>query len=320
MSNVLVGILAGLVSAVLVATLTAGSPLGLLLAPLPILIAALGWSHRSGLVAAAVGGLAIGIVFRPEVGLVFLIGPALPAWWLAYLALLGRPRPDGSLEWYPLGRLLLWIAASAALLTLVIALPQGAWDYETYRAAARAMIEAAIRVYLQAPSDAPLPNVMAGVPRDELIDALATTIPFAYSALYALAFTLNLWLAAKIVAISERLPRPWPSIAQTRMPRSALLPTGAAVVAALLSGFVGVFGLALAGALAMAFALQGLALLHDVSRGRPGRTGLLVGAYILLAFIGHTFLPLLALAGLADTAIDLRRRFPPGGPGPRRTT
>jgi hypothetical protein len=97
------------------------------------------------------------------------------------------------------------------------------------------------------------------------------------------------------------------------MPLSALLLLTAAVIVSFVPGFVGVLGLALTGALLMGFALQGLALLHHVSRGRPGRTGLLVGAYVLLTFIAHTFLPLLALAGIADTAVDLRRRFPSGG-------
>ena len=107
MFNVLVGSLAGLVSALLVATVTAGWPLGVLLylAPLPVLIGALGWNHRSGLVAAVVGAFALAVVFRPEAGLAFLVGAAIPAWGLAYLALLGRPNRDGSLEWYPLGRI-----------------------------------------------------------------------------------------------------------------------------------------------------------------------------------------------------------------------
>jgi hypothetical protein len=319
---VTVGLLSGLASALLFAVVVTGSPFGIVLsyvAPLPILIGALGWNHRSGLVATAVGGLAIGIAFRPEAGLAFVIGSAVPAWGLAYLALLGRQNADVSLDWYPLGRLLLWVAASAAVVTFVGVLALGSWDYAVYRGTLRATIESVIRLQMRVPSETPLPPTFGGVPREQFIEALVGAVPFIAATAFALVLTLNLWIAAKVVAISQRLPRPWPAIAATRMPGSALLLLGAAVLASFVPGLVGVLALAFVGGLLMAFALQGLALLHHVSRGRPGRTGLLVGAYVLLAFIAHTFLPLLAVAGIADTAVDLRRRFP-GGAGPTSTT
>ena len=56
-----IGVVAGLVSALLIGVIVKATPLALilyLLAPLPILIVALGWSHRAGLVAAATGTLA----------------------------------------------------------------------------------------------------------------------------------------------------------------------------------------------------------------------------------------------------------------------
>jgi hypothetical protein len=316
-NSLTVGILSGLASALLFAVVVTGSSLGILLsyvAPLPVLIGALGWNHRSGLVAIATGGLATAFAFRPEAGIAFVIGSALPAWWLAYLALLGRPNPAGSLEWYPLGRLLLWVAASAAVITFVGVLALGSWDYGTYRDVLRSTIESVIRIQLRTPADTPLPPAFGGVPREQFIDALVGGVPFLAATAFALVLTLNLWIAAKVVAVSQRLPRPWPVIAATRMPASALLLLAAVVLTSFVPGLVGVLSIAFAGGLLMAFALQGLALLHHVSRGRPGRTGLLVGAYILLAFIAHTFLPLLALAGIADTAVDLRRRFPGGAP------
>jgi Predicted membrane protein (DUF2232) len=314
-----VGLLSGLASALLFAVVITGSPLGIVLsyvAPLPVLIGALGWNHRSGLVATAGGGLALALVFRPEAGLAFAIGSALPAWWLAYLGLLGRPGSNGSLEWYPVGRLLLWIAASAATVTFVGVLALGSWDYDIYRQVLRSTIESVIRMQLRTPGETPLPPTFGGVPREQFLEALVGAVPFLAATAFALVLTLNLWIAAKVVAISQRLPRPWPAITATRMPASALLLLAAAVLVSFVPGFAGAFAIAFAGGLLMAFALQGLALLHDVSRGKPGRTGLLVGAYILLAFIAHTFLPLLALAGIADTAVDLRRRFPRGAPPP----
>src|SRR3954468_3741020 len=100
MSSILVGIGAGLVSALLFAVAVKGSLLAVVLSVLPsvpILIVALGWSHWAGLIAAAVGAVAMAIAFKFAAGAIFAIGWALPAWWLAYLALLGRPRPDGAM-------------------------------------------------------------------------------------------------------------------------------------------------------------------------------------------------------------------------------
>src|SRR5215211_1990261 len=137
MHSLIVGIGAGLVSALLFGVVITGSPLAMLLsfvAPLPIFIAALGWQHRAGLVAAAVGAIAVGATVNPTAGFAFALGWALPAWWLAYLALLGRPAPHGAMEWYPLGRLLMWIAGTAALITLIGIVALGEGSHETYRA------------------------------------------------------------------------------------------------------------------------------------------------------------------------------------------
>lgn len=319
MINILpVGILSGLVSALMFGVVVTGTPLGIFLtyvAPLPVLIGALGWNHRSGLVATLVGSVATALVFRLETGLAFAIAFALPAWWLAYLALLGRPNLEGSMEWYPLGRLLVWLAASSALVTFVGVLALGGRDYGAYRDVLSGIFESFIRLEMRAPGETPLPATVGGVPTPQFLAALVGAAPFLAASAFALMLTLNLWIAAKVVAVSQRLACPWPAIAMTRMPQFALLLLTAAVIVSFAPGFVGVLALAIAGALLMAFALQGLALLHAVSRGRPGRMGLLVGAYVLLTFIAHTFLPILALAGIADTAVDLRRRFPPGHTG-----
>ncbi len=99
MRSIGIGIGAGLVSALLFGVVITGSPLAMLLsylAPLPILIAALGWHHRAGLAAALVGSVTTAAVFRPEAGVAFALGSALPGWGFGYLALLGRPRADAA--------------------------------------------------------------------------------------------------------------------------------------------------------------------------------------------------------------------------------
>src|SRR5262245_11253078 len=97
---VIIGICAGAAAALLVvsplASLVSGASLGLALllasiAPLPILIAAIGWSHWAGLTAAMVGATVLALALSGVLFLPFLVGVGLPAWWLSYLALLARP-------------------------------------------------------------------------------------------------------------------------------------------------------------------------------------------------------------------------------------
>jgi hypothetical protein len=302
---VIVGIGAGLVSALLFAVVLAGSPLAALLysaAPLPIFIAALGWNHRAGLIATAAGAIAVAIGLSLSAGLGFAVIIALPAWWIAYLALLARGG-DGVVEWYPLGRLLLWIALTAALVSLGSALVMTT-DYDTYRSVIARMIENLLGEMVRAklialPGEIRLP---------ELAQMLAPWVPVGIGASFVTTITANLWVAAKTVSISGRLPRPWPFIPSATLPRQALLLMAVAMLVFALGGFVGVVGAALFGALLAAFMFSGLTLLHDISRGRPWRTPMLVSVYVALLIMQALLTPLLVLAGLLDTLFGLRRR------------
>src|SRR6266513_1009721 len=119
---VLIAIAAGSASALMFASIISGALISLLLfylAPLPLMVAALGWGSLS----ASIGGIAaasgLGAIFGLSYCIAFVIAVALPARWLGHLALLGRPiglpSGDGSspvapdLEWYPIGRILLWV-------------------------------------------------------------------------------------------------------------------------------------------------------------------------------------------------------------------
>ena len=308
-----VGLGAGLVSALLFAVVATGSPLAVglsLVAPLPIFIAALGWNHRAGLVAVAAGAAATALAFRPTAGLAFGLGWALPAWWLAYLALLGRPGDEGTLEWYPLGRVLGWIAAAAALITAAGIVALGSGDYDAYRDATRRSLEALLGSPAGSPQVAPvLPP--GGFSRAELVGGFIAGFPTFLASSFTLILALNLWLAAKAVAISGRLSRPWPFIPATAMPRTALVALGGALLLAFVPGYIGAFGLAVIGALGTAFALQGLAVMHDLTSGRPGRGFLLGTAYVFAFIVSQLALPLFALAGIADSAFRLRERRKP---------
>ena len=96
----LIALAAGAASALMFASIISGALISLLLfylAPLPLMVAAMGWGPLS----ASIGGIAAAIGFGAIFGLpyciAFVIMVALPAWWLGHLALLGRPIAAGAL-------------------------------------------------------------------------------------------------------------------------------------------------------------------------------------------------------------------------------
>lgn len=302
----IVGIGAGLVSALLFSVVITGSPLAALLysaAPLPIFIASLGWNHRSGLFATVAGALAVAVALAPTGGVAFALIIGLPAWWIAYLALLARTDAEGAVEWYPLGNLMVWIAATAALATVGSALVMTT-DYETYRSVIARMIESLLNEMVRGR----LISLPADLEIGELAHSLAPAVPLGIGASFVTTITANLWLAARAVKVSGRLPRPWPFIPATALPRTGLLLLLLAAALAALGGFVGLAATAFAGALLAAFMFSGLCLLHDISRGRPWRAPMLISVYVALVVMQAVLTPLLALIGLADSLFGLRRR------------
>lgn len=310
MNFIATGIGAGLVSALMTALVVKETMLAAvlaMLAPLPILIVALGWNHRSGLVATLVGGLAIaGFTGSSMSALGFVAITGLPSWWLAYLALLGRPATDGTMEWYPVGRLLAWVAATAALTIVATGLITSDGDYATFLARSRQISEAFVKLFLASPEE----GGVDGAQREALIDGLAKATPGLSAFGFTLFLAFYLWLAAKVVSVSNRLPRPWPPMPELVLPRAILLALVLAFVLIQLGGFIGALGYALFGAFLMAFTFQGLATIHERTRGRPGRGFILAGLYVLLFLTQGIMIVALSLFGLADTIFGFRRSKP----------
>jgi hypothetical protein len=278
------------------------------LAPLPILIAAIGWSHWAGLVAAVAAACGLALAFGMALFPVFLISVGLPAWWLGYLALLARPAASaGEPEWYPPGRLVVWTAILGALVILV-ALTQFGGDEATEQA--RALLRRAFERMPRAQTDMPAgeaPTMPGLSDLDRRIDVLVALLPPAAAVLATVTQLLNLWLAARIAKISGRLKRPWPDLADMRFPAAAPFLLAAAIAGGFLPDFVGVGAMLLAASLLAAYASLGFAVLHGITRRLQSRSIVLVGVYSAVAIFVWPAL-LVALLGLIDTALDLRAR------------
>jgi hypothetical protein len=314
---VLIGLGAGTAAALLFASVVSGEPaamLVVLLAPLPILIVALGWSHWAGLIAAAAAAACLAVV-GVDLLAVFLFGVGLPAWWLGYLALLARPAAaQNGPEWYPIGRLVLWAAGINAFIVGATLLTLGtdlAGLQSAMRAALDTRLDDIVGEQLENPADAA-----------RVIDMMVMFVPGAAAASLTLSTVLNLWLAGRIVKISGRLQRPWPRLCEMRFPAFAPAVLGAAVAGSFLPDLIGIASSALAASLMIAHVLLGLAVIHALTIGLNARgfiLGTVYAAIVALSWPIRWPLLFVGLIGITDAMFDLRgliarRRAPPAAP------
>jgi hypothetical protein len=349
----LTGIGAGAAAALLFASVTSGIGLSVVLfylAPLPIMIVALGWSHWAGLAAAVAAAAMLGGAFGIFFFLMFLVSVGAPAWWLGYLALLGRPIANGGtphMEWYPPGRLVLWAAVIGATVTTG-ALASFGGDEATIRNSLKGALEQILRpqertgsdqtvskslktgmLEAAAPADGPqqAPDPSAGPSVDApaavpasaaddielMIDMLARFLPPAAAVIAALTQAANLWLAGIVVRMSGRLLRPWPDLTALSFPPLAAVLFGALLGGSLLPGLLGLVASLFAATVTVAFAMVGFAVVHTLTRGMNGRAVILWGTYLCVLFLLWPVV-VMTIIGVAETLFGLRGRFSRRGP------
>jgi hypothetical protein len=311
--SLLIGLLAGVASALLFAALATGQPFAVgffYLTPLPILLAGIAWNHIASAVAALSAAILLGAFLGFWFVLAFLLGIGLPAYILAYLALLARPASDGSLEWYPPGRIVVAAALLAAIAASFTIFAFGT-DEESYRSALKIAFERVLRAQTGTPADQPL--VLAGTKDiNALLDLLVIVMPLAAAVLSAVTMVANLWLAGRIALFSGRLARPWPDLGALRFPPAAPILLAAAVALTFLPGIVGVVAGFFAVTLLLAYAILGFSVVHGASRALPARTLVLSAMWVAVFLLGWPIL-VAAMLGLADAIFDFRARFG-GGP------
>jgi hypothetical protein len=310
-ATIAIALAAGLASALMFASITSGAAISLLLinlAPLPLMVVGLGW----GAISAAIGGVAATVVIAALFGLPYSIAFALlnvlPAWWLAHLVLLARPRdgvdaagPDDALEWYPVGRILLWIVIFATILTAATLLTMGtdaATIQKTIRTGWTELVEATGLTL-----------------NDSTLDALVLVAPIGAEIAAVMMLTLNLWLAAKIAATSGRLHRPWPDLKNTALPMTTIAVLFAAIVCCFAGGLLAILAQVLTTGLSIAYALTGFAVLHTLTLAMKSRALWLGCIYAVVAGFAWALLAV-ALLGLADAVFGLRRRYLRSRPPP----
>lgn len=314
-----IAIAAGCASALMFASIISGALISLLLfylAPLPLMVAALGWGPLSATIGGISAATVLGAIFGLPYCIAFVITVALPAWWLGHLALLGRPVANATssgngaapvppaMEWYPVGRILLWISGFAVLTTMAALLTLGSDAATITDSLKRGLLR------LLGPRNA-APAGETG----QWIDALVTVAPSAAAIVTIMTLTLNLWLAGKITATSGRLHRSWPDLKAAALPPMTLAALSAAIAFCFVGGLFAIVAQTVTASLMMAYGITGFAVLHTLTLALKNRALWLSCTYAVVMVFGWPVLAMVAL-GLADAVFGFRQRYLQGRPPP----
>ena len=154
------------------------------------------------------------------------------------------------------------------------------------------------------------PKTSKGMSSAELASFFLRSILPQMAAWGCLMLSINMWVAGKVAQSSQRLKRPWPDVAmELRLPQWFAAVLALAMVATLSGGLTRMIAAIIVAALGMAFALQGFAVLHAVTRGARNRTMNLTLTYVLNIVLFPIPLVITALLGVADNFLNLRGRF-----------
>jgi len=298
---------AGVVAALLHLSVTLGSPGAFMLAyfaQAPIVATGLALGFMPAAVAAAIAAVLVALG-SPGVGALslFVLTSALPVLIIVYFAIQNRIRDgegeDGSVEWYPVGRLLGWLTF-LALVAFVAA-------YLVFLGAENG-VRGATETYLRNVLGA-LRNVQADAAAvDQLITTMAAIFPAVAAASWLLMIVVNGVMAQKFLTASGKNLRPIPAYSEIEVPiwPAAVVIFGALV--AIFGGNAGFFGINVMLIGTIPFFFIGLAVLHSISAAWPGRLFLLVGAYLFLVLLVWPA-AIIALLGLIEHRVRLRERM-----------
>jgi len=270
----------GLVAALMYLSLVQSVPHAALLgfmAPLPLMIAALGLGLVSTVAACAVGAVAAGAVAGAAFGASFLGIAGIPAILIAYRALTRTVGPDEKVRWSPAGNVLAWLTVASMVLLLVWvgALPP-------HDGGVRGWLEAFLSQALDMLGDQVDPKE-----RREITRMLSAVLPAMIAGVWMLMAMVNAMAAQAILTRLGQGLRPDPDYLGLVLPRwLAALPLAAALTWMVLTGLatqetVAYIAANMAAIGLAPFAALGVATVHG--RLAVGRQNAMLG---LLAFYG----------------------------------
>ena len=280
----------------LVLTGSTGSIILVYLAQLPLFAAGLWLGARASASAGLVAALLVAGIGSLPAAALFAALNAVPVLLLVHQSLLARTGPGNAVEWYPPGLMTAWLTGfglvTAAVTFVFLGGPQG--------------MQAALREVLAPALDRRLGEITPEL--DGLLAVVGFILPGIIATSWMVMTATNGSLAQGLLARFGASWRPSPDVAALGLPMWIPVLLAFAGGATLLGGTASFIGVNVMIVLAVPFCLAGLAVLHTVARRFPRPAVTLVTFYLLAGFLGWPLL-LIALLGLLDLPLGLRRRF-----------
>ncbi len=273
-----------------------GSVILVYLAQLPLFVAGFWLGAGASALAGLTASLILVAVSNLMAAAVFAGLNAVPVVLLVRQSLLARTGAEGAIEWYPPGLLTAWLTGLglAAIAAAVILLG----GPESVQAALREVLAPVLsRRGDENTSD-----------HDELLSFVAFILPGVIAASWMVMTATNGGLAQGLLARFGASWRPSPDLAALGLPIWIPVLLAFAAGATALGGTARLLGINVMIVLTVPFCLAGLAVLHTMARRFSRPAILLATFYVLTGVFGWPLL-LVALLGLLDSSLGLRRRF-----------
>ena len=312
-----IAISAGALSAIFMAGLGTPSIFSLIMflfMPAPLFMAGLSF----GWLAAGIGALTALALLAGMLGmkaaLMHLVMVGLPVVWLARLAWQrrpaagaaeGEPADAAGYEWYPEGRLLLWMAGLAGVGVTLLLLSLGTTLAEV-QGALRGLAEEVMRA-------TGIGSEATAEQKRQFLDIFVAIAPLSVVVMWELSLYLSFRVADWATRKMGLNARPAADFTRLTFPQKALLGLAGLSLAALAPDIFGLVGEVLAVAFMAAFAILGLSVIHAWVKDKPWQPLALGALYAALLMLTGLVAPALLLLGLAETGFGVRRMMLEGG-------
>jgi hypothetical protein len=296
---ILIGVIAGLVAAMLMAGAGYVSLLSVLLmiaAIAAIFVAGMGFGLVSSVTAVATASLASAALIGNPATIIAMAVQLSPAVVMSYLANLARPAdelggPEAAMAWFPLSDIMLAGAVISAIATSGVLLLHP--DLEAaYGVLADLILELVGRSS---------PEVAFNLSRAELMGYLHVLFPLTQGWQMMVALFAGFYFAMRILTAARRNTRPREDIPSSlRMNRLSIAVFFAGIALMFAGDRLAVIGASFVGAIAGGYLLAGYAIVHNLLRGKSYGLPALIIVYLVSVFVWPLAFIIFLAGGLAN--------------------